>query len=88
MHLLRNLQRAVSAVEPELFPGLRHYGIAFDNYNPLIGGYSTGGHRRENTADDVDKGSRFDSKMRQGRDYRARYMNDAFCYALDIFDLL
>lgn len=26
------------AVEPELFPCLRHYGMAFYNYNPLAGG--------------------------------------------------
>jgi aflatoxin B1 aldehyde reductase len=29
------------AVEPELFPCLRHYGMAFYNYNPLAGGVHT-----------------------------------------------
>lgn len=35
------------SVEPELFPCLRRYGIAFYNYNPLAGGYLTDRYHRE-----------------------------------------
>ena len=35
------------AVEPELFPCLWHYGIAFYAYNPLAGGYLTSRYERE-----------------------------------------
>ena len=71
-------------VEPELFPCLRHYGIAFYSYNPLAGGYLTSRYHREDKAEDVEKGSRFDPNSWQGKAYRARYWNDAFFDALDI----
>lgn len=72
------------AVEPELLPCLRHYGISFYNYNPLAGGYLTDRYHREQTAEDLEKGSRFDPERVQGQSYRARYWNDAFFDALDI----
>ena len=69
------------SVEPELFPCLRHYGIAFYAYNPLAGGYLTDRYKRETT--DVEEGSRFDPNRTQGRNYRQRYWNDACFDALD-----
>ncbi|KAJ7477259.1 Aldo/keto reductase [Mycena galericulata] len=55
------------AVEPELFPCLRKFGIRFYEFNPLGGGFFTG---RYNTAEDqVESGSRFDNETRQGKAY-------------------
>lgn len=70
------------SVEPELFPCLRHYGMAFYNYNPLAGGYLTSRYHRD--TDNVESGSRFDPQKWQGKMYRARYWNDAYFDALDL----
>lgn len=70
------------SVEPELFPCLRHYGIAFYNYNPLAGGYLTSRYHRDDKGEDID--GRFDPSKWQGRAYRGRYWNDAYFDALDI----
>ena len=71
-------------VEPELFPCLRHYGMAFYNYNPLAGGYLTGRYHREDETGDMEKGSRFEPNSWQGKGHRARYWNEEFFDALDI----
>lgn len=68
------------AVEPELFPALRHYEIAFYAYNPLAGGLLTDRYRRE-TKDH--EGGRFDPDHAQGALYRKKYWNDAHFEALD-----
>ena len=70
------------SVEPELFPCLRHYGMAFYNYNPLAGGYLTSRYHRETK--DVEEGSRFDPGRWQGRNYRSRYWHEEYFDALDI----
>ncbi|KIH93735.1 aldo/keto reductase [Sporothrix brasiliensis 5110] len=72
------------AAEPELFPCLRHYGIAFYEYNPLAGGLLTDRYTRADTAADVEPGSRFDPARTQGTNYRTRYWNDAYFDALDV----
>lgn len=72
------------SVEPELFPCLRHYGMAFYNYNPLAGGYLTDRYRREQQGESIEKGSRFDPNTWQGKGYRARYWNDSMFDALEI----
>lgn len=72
------LQRSV---EPELFPALRHYGIAFYQYNPLAGGFLTDRYQRE--AGSIEEGARFDPKRSQGVMYRSRYWNDTYFSALD-----
>ena len=72
------------SVEPELLPCLRHYGIAFYNYNPLAGGYLTDRYKREDKDHEVEQGSRFDPNRIQGKMYRMRYWNDAYFDALDI----
>lgn len=71
-------------VEPELFPCLRKYGMAFYNYNPLAGGYLTDRYHRDDTADTHESGSRFDPNRWQGKMYRSRYWNDAYFDALDL----
>ena len=57
------------AVEPELFPCLRHYGMGFYAYNPLGGGFFTGQFMKDG---EVEKGSRFDPEKMQGKSYRMR----------------
>ncbi|KAI0173731.1 NADP-dependent oxidoreductase domain-containing protein [Pestalotiopsis sp. NC0098] len=71
-------------VEPELFPCLRHYGMAFYAYNPLAGGSLTaryGNKKRENVPD---QGSRFDPNTKQGTLYRKRYWNDTVFSAVTV----
>lgn len=70
------------AVEPELFPCLRHYGIAFYEFNPVAGGMLTDRYRRDMT--ELEQGSRFDPARNQGANYRRRYWNDAYFDALDV----
>ncbi|OAA60250.1 aflatoxin b1-aldehyde reductase [Niveomyces insectorum RCEF 264] len=72
------------AVEPELFPCLRHYGIAFYEFNPVAGGILTDRYQRATTAADIEPGSRFDPAKNQGANYRSRYWNDAYFDALDL----
>ncbi|KAF2453482.1 NADP-dependent oxidoreductase domain-containing protein [Lineolata rhizophorae] len=62
-------------VESELVPCLRHYGLALQVFNPLAGGFLTGRYRREAT--DIEEGSRFDPKRKQGVLHRGRYWTDA-----------
>ncbi|TDL17032.1 Aldo/keto reductase [Rickenella mellea] len=74
------------AVEPELFPCLRKFGISFYGFNPLGGGFFTG---RYTSKDSVpEEGSRFDSSKgtRQSSDYRGRYWNDQYFKALEIIN--
>ncbi|KAJ7582807.1 Aldo/keto reductase [Mycena floridula] len=61
-------------VEPELFPCLRKFGLAFYEYNPLGGGFFTG--KFTSPGDAVEAGSRFDDQRPQGKNYRNRYWND------------
>jgi aflatoxin B1 aldehyde reductase len=73
------------AVEPELFPCLRKYGVAFYAFNPLAGGYLTSRYTREMLSADavVEEGSRFDPNRRQGQNYRRRYWNEEYFDALE-----
>ncbi|KAI5476869.1 Aldo/keto reductase [Pseudohyphozyma bogoriensis] len=69
-------------VEPELFPCLRKFGIAFYAFNPLAGGFFTG---RYSTPDGpVPEGSRFDDShgSKAATTYRTRYWNDSYFTAL------
>ncbi|KAK7031734.1 Aldo/keto reductase [Favolaschia claudopus] len=67
-------------VEPELFPALRKFGIAFYEFNPLAGGFFT--DRYKTMEETVEKGSRFDPDVRQGKNYRERYWKPAYFEAL------
>ncbi len=69
-------------VEPELLPCLRHYNMAFYEFNPLGGGFLTDRYQRDTTS--IEEGSRFDPARKQGQNYRRRYWNDAYFDALDI----
>lgn len=68
------------AVEPELLPCLRHYGVAFYAFNPVAGGLLTDAYQRTTRAA---PGSRFDPARAQGANYRRRYWQDAYFDALD-----
>ncbi len=70
------------AVEPELFPCLRHYGLAFFAFQPLAGGFLTDRYHRDTL--DFEAGSRFDPDRWQGRFTRARYWNEPYFDALDL----
>jgi len=74
------------AVEPELFPCLRKYGVAFYAFNPVGGGILSSRYTRDmlNEGKEVEQGSRFDPKKRQGQNYRRRYWNEKYFDALDI----
>ncbi|RDB24124.1 Aflatoxin B1 aldehyde reductase member 3 [Hypsizygus marmoreus] len=70
------------AVEPELFPALRKFGISFYEFNPLGGGLFTG---RYNSPDDApEPGSRFDPAKVQGKNYRNRYWKEPYFQALAV----
>ena len=72
------------AIEPELMPCLRHYGIALYAFQPLAGGFLTSRYRRNMGDDDYEPGSRFDPHRWQGQLHHARYMNDLYFDALDV----
>ncbi|KAJ7109183.1 Aldo/keto reductase [Mycena epipterygia] len=67
------------AVEPELFPCLRKFGISFYEFNPLAGGFFTG--RYSSPDDKPEAGSRFDPERNQGKP-PLRYWNDQYFNAL------
>ncbi|KAJ5705869.1 hypothetical protein N7536_001558 [Penicillium majusculum] len=70
------------AIEPELIPCLRFYGISLYAFQPLAGGFLTARYHRD-TKDFVE-GSRFNPKRRQGRAQQGRYWNEGYFNALDI----
>lgn len=72
------------AIEPELIPCLRRYGIALYAFQPLAGGFLTSRYRRDMADSDYEPGSRFDPKRWQGALHRGRYWNDFYFDALDI----
>jgi aflatoxin B1 aldehyde reductase len=69
-------------VEPELFPCMKRYGIAFYAFNPLAGGFLTNRYNREDSEHEA--GSRFDPKRNQGANYRNRYWKSEYFDALDL----
>ncbi|KAJ7046581.1 Aldo/keto reductase [Mycena alexandri] len=68
------------AVEPELLPCLRKFGISFYEFNPLAGGFFT--DRYASLTDKPEPGSRFDPERKQGQSYRNRYWNEPYFNAL------
>ncbi|KAG8764288.1 hypothetical protein FRC11_005092 [Ceratobasidium sp. 423] len=84
------------AIEPELLPCLRKFGIAFYLYNPLCGGWLTGRYKDMNVQPEV--GSRFDPNRTdiQPKSYRfrkahytrdrARYWSGIHFQALGVID--
>lgn len=69
------------AVEAELFPCLRHYGLSFYCFNPLAAGLLTSRYTRETT--EVEKGSRFDTSSSHGKRHANRYFHPLYFDALD-----
>jgi aflatoxin B1 aldehyde reductase len=69
-------------VEPELFPCMRKYGIAFYAFNPLAGGFLTDRYSREQNQHE--EGSRFDPNRNQGANYRRRYWLEEYFDALEL----
>ena len=76
------------AVEPELFPCLRHYGVAFYNFNPLAGGFLTSRYKREDRDGEGNTEGRYNKNTHVGKMYRIRYMNELFFEALDLLRLV
>ena len=70
------------AVEAELIPCLRNYGMSLYCFNPLAGGFLTGRYHRDQ--EDHEEGERFDPKRWQGKLHRGRYWDDLYFDALDI----
>lgn len=67
------------AVEPELMPCLRHYGIRVHAYNPLAGGLLTGKYRGASVSEPPSEG-RFALRPH----YQARFWKDALMRAVDV----
>ncbi|TFK54931.1 Aldo/keto reductase [Heliocybe sulcata] len=70
------------AMEPELVPCCRKYGIRIVIYNPLAGGFFAG--KIPASSADAPKGGRFDPSSRMGEMYRARYFREGYFKAMDI----
>lgn len=70
------------AVEAELFPCLRHYGLSFYCFNPLAGGLLTNRYKRGMT--EFEKGSRFDGSSHHGKLHLDRYFDPLYFDALEI----
>ncbi|KAA8904689.1 hypothetical protein TRICI_005386 [Trichomonascus ciferrii] len=72
------------AIEQELIPCLRHYGISLYGFQPLAGGFLTDRYERGMKEDDYEPGSRFDPKTLQGMVIQGVYMNDSYLVALEL----
>ncbi|BFZ60803.1 hypothetical protein YB2330_001855 [Saitoella coloradoensis] len=68
------------AIEPELIPCLRRFGIDLVVYNPLAGGFFSGKYKQ---GEKITEG-RFTEGAKQGEMYRKRYIQDHYFQALDI----
>ncbi|EIN07394.1 Aldo/keto reductase [Punctularia strigosozonata HHB-11173 SS5] len=70
------------AIEPELVPCCRKYGIRIVVYNPLAGGFFAG--KVPSVSAEAPKGGRFDPSSKMGEMYRARYLRDGYFQALEL----
>ncbi|PAV19172.1 Aldo keto reductase [Pyrrhoderma noxium] len=72
------------AVEPELFPCLRKFGLSFYSYNALGGGFFTGKYSSPNVL--LDNGTLFDASAHgnQAQIYLKRYWNEEYFKALAV----
>ncbi|CAF1044133.1 unnamed protein product [Rotaria sp. Silwood1] len=75
------------ALEEELVPCCRHYGIDIVAYNPLAGGLLAG---RYKSSSEIPKEGRFSDAEgnRTGKLYRDRYFNDAYLDAINRLTLV
>jgi len=70
------------AIESELVPCCRKFGLRIVIYNPLAGGFFAG--KIKTTEDEPPSGGRFDQKSPMGRMYTARYLKDDYFSALNL----
>ncbi|KAF8573618.1 Aldo/keto reductase [Ramaria rubella] len=72
------------AVEPELLPCLRKFGISFYQYSPLGGGFFTGRYTSVDSTPEI--GSRFDltTSTFQATNFKTRYWTPKYFQALEI----
>ncbi|KAL5635518.1 hypothetical protein ACGC1H_004346 [Rhizoctonia solani] len=68
------------AIEPELVPCLRKFGIRLVVYNPLAGGFFAG---KLSGVGDVPQEGRFGGDSAMGKMYRARYVKENYFAALE-----
>ncbi|CAE6517674.1 unnamed protein product [Rhizoctonia solani] len=68
------------AIEPELVPCLRKFGIRLVVYNPLAGGFFAG---KLSGMEDVPQEGRFNTDSAMGKMYRARYVKENYFTALE-----
>ncbi|CAE7154641.1 unnamed protein product [Rhizoctonia solani] len=68
------------AIEPELVPCLRKFGIRLVVYNPLAGGFFAG---KLSGVGDVPQEGRFAADSAMGKMYRARYVRENYFNALE-----
>ncbi|KAI9846537.1 MAG: hypothetical protein M1837_003958 [Sclerophora amabilis] len=71
------------AIEPELIPACRRYGLSIVIYNPLAGGLFSGKYK---TADVPESGRYSDKVGKMGSMYRKRYFKDSTFEALAIIE--
>ncbi|KAI9757672.1 MAG: hypothetical protein M1815_000319 [Lichina confinis] len=71
------------AIEPELIPACRRYGLDIVIYNPLAGGLFSGKYK---TSDVPAEGRYSDSVGRMGSMYRKRYFKDSTFEALRVIE--
>ncbi|KAH8434314.1 aldo/keto reductase family protein [Aspergillus melleus] len=72
------------AIEAELLPCLRHYGISLYAFQPLAGGLLTGRYRYDTTS--FEAGSRYDPNNSQSGAMNGRYWNETTFAALAIIE--
>ncbi|KAJ7037906.1 NADP-dependent oxidoreductase domain-containing protein [Mycena alexandri] len=70
------------AIEAELVPCLRAYGISLYAFNPLAAGFLTSAYTRDKA--EFDTGDRFDPSQPAGKYLRARYWHEPNFKALDL----
>ncbi|CAG7920662.1 unnamed protein product [Penicillium olsonii] len=70
------------AIETELLPCLRHYGISLYAFQPLAGGLLSGRYTYEMTS--FEAGSRYDPNNKQSLSMNARYWDKTTLEALEI----
>ncbi|KAG0048730.1 hypothetical protein BGZ83_006333 [Gryganskiella cystojenkinii] len=75
------LNPIVRAVVPELLPCLKHLGISFYAYNPIAGGMLSGKYKFDQ---EVEEGSRYDTKTGFGALFRNQYWNQLTFEAVQI----
>ena len=71
-------------VEPELFPCLKRFNIAFYAYNPLAGGLLSGKHQYKQLEENaIEKGGRFSGDKKWAVAYRKRFWQKSKFDAID-----